>query len=439
MAMPWVILSRIIRVGPGPGAAAAGAPAAAQAQAQEQHAAPAGAPPAQGQHAPARPDFILPALPPPRVTVLSAGRAAHPDPENHDRYPYIIAAGSHCLLAHFSVHPFHGTQFTDNGLHESNFVVVRDFHVGGGGVGRGVAERVPGRSGRIPILSSLGNVSLATNNRGDYQVAELQLDRGRNYATVIYFRTTRLEGWAGRFLTCPPAARDRDRIPHGAVHVDGNLWWFDLTWGILSCDASLRDAALVFHELPAGRGLGDGEEPPPHIRTKRCVTGSLGRLRYVEIIANDDGGGGAARVAMWTRSRNPDGNGWRWDEDYSVSFEEIWDDDSYKRTGLPRNVPLLVVVCPSDPHLVYFAMEQRIFGVNVPQHRVMHGAVYEPPDLPWAAAGPVSGRYLLACYLPTATEDSPSNAATTGSAPCSATNVGSKRARPPEGPEGGGC
>ncbi|CAN6207868.1 unnamed protein product [Urochloa humidicola] len=377
MEMPWVILSRIIRVGPGPGAAAAGAPA--QEQEQEQHAAAAGAP-EQGQHAAGAPDFILPAVPPPQVTVLSAGRAAHPDPENRDGYPYIIAAGSHCLLAHFSVYPFHGAQFTDNGIHDSHLVVVRDFRVPAGGRGTGVAERVPERSGRIPILSSIGNLSLATNSKGEYQVAELQFDRGHEVSTVIYFRSTRLEGWSGKVLMCPPAARDRERIPHGAVHVDGNLWWFDLTWGILSCDASLQEAGLVFHALPDGRGLGEGDEPPPHIHTKRCVAASGRKLRYVEII---DDGGGAARVSMWSRIRSPDGNGRLWEADYSVSFEEIWDDDSYKKTGLARSVPLLVVVCPSDPHLVYFALEQHIFGVNVPQRRVVHGAAYEPPDLPW--------------------------------------------------------
>ncbi|CAL5047490.1 unnamed protein product [Urochloa decumbens] len=328
--MRWVILNRIIRVDPGTADAAAAAPA----QEQEQRAPAAGAPAAQGQHAAAAADFILrPILPPPRITVLSAGRAAHPDPENYDRYPYIIAAGSHGLLAHFSVHPFHGTQFTDYGLHESNLVVVRDFRDAGGGSGTAVAERVQRRSGRIPILSSIANVSFATDDRGGYQIAELQADRGRDLATVIYFRTTRLDGWYGKRMACPPEARDRERRPHGTVHADGNLWWFDLTWGILSCGMALADDGL-------------------------------------------------------------------WEAEYAVNLEEIWDDDSYKTTGLTRSVPLLVVVSLADPHLVYFALEERIFGVNVPQHRVVHGAAYEPLDMPWDETGPISGRYLAAWYLP---------------------------------------
>ncbi|CAN6164159.1 unnamed protein product [Urochloa humidicola] len=480
MATRWVILSRIIRVVPGPGGAAAG-------------------PSAQEQHAAAAPDFTLPAMSPPWVTVLFAGRGAHPDPENRDGCPYIIAAGSHCLLARFSVHPFHGAQFINSGqgLFDSNLVVVRDFRRGADGRGQAVAEPVQRRNGRIPEISSLGNVSFATSNTGGYQIAELQTDRGSERATVICFRSTRLEGWGGKYMAVPPEARDRERIPHGALHADGNLWWFDLTWGILSCDASIRDDALVFHELPAGRGLAEGEEPP-HIHTRRCVTGSRSKLRYVEIIADDDGGGGAPRVSMWTRNLNPDGEGWRWDSEYAVSLEEIWDDESYKKTGLTRSVPSLAVVSLWDPHLVYFFLEQRIFGVNVPQHRVEHDAAYVPPDMPWDVAGPVSGQYLLAWYLPPVPpvpryDDSCvsansslflfhfilrgcnllfrdhghgvpailmpcvelhiscsnialidlhwpkcSNAAATGSAPGSATNVGCKRPRPPEGPEGGG-
>ncbi|CAL5052603.1 unnamed protein product [Urochloa decumbens] len=307
--MRWVILNRIIRMDTGPGDAAAGAPA----QEQEQRAAAAGAPPVQGQHAAAAADFILrPILPPSQSP----------------------------LLAHFSVHPFHGTQFTDNGIHESNLIVVHDFHDAGGGTGTAVAERVQRQSGRIPILSSIWNVSFATDDRGGYQIVELQTDRGRDLATVIYFCTTRLDGWYEKRMACPSEVS--------------------------------RTAAAS----------------PRETRRRRASTRSAasrvagGKLRYVEII-DGGGGGGAPMVAMWTWSRLPDGNGWQWEAEYAVNVEEIWDDDSYKTTGLTRSVPLLVVVSLADPHLVYFALEERIFGVNVPQHRVVHGTAYEPLDLPW--------------------------------------------------------
>jgi hypothetical protein len=49
-----------------------------------------------------------------------------------------------------------------------------------------------------------------------------------------------------------------------------------------------------------------------------------------------------------------------------MSFMKIWDNASYKETGLPCTVPVLAVVCPSDPDSVYFALKQGIFGINVP-------------------------------------------------------------------------
>jgi hypothetical protein len=373
---PWVILNRILRVGPrdaAPGAAA---------QEQEQHAAGAAAP---------GPDFTLEVALPPRVTVLGAGRAVHPDPNNRDPFPYIIAASRHCLLAHFSVSPFHGTQFY-NSTFFSHLVVVRDFQTVPGSRAAASVVRIPGRTGRLPVLWNLQNVALATNGAGNYMIAELQADRSSDRATLVYLRSDRYDGWVGKHVAYPLAGHVRERIPHGAVHVDGRLWWFDLTWGILSYDTSFTEPGLAFHDLPDDRRL---DQEPPYLHTKRCVAGSGNKLRYVEIIITE---GEAARVSMWSRSRTPDGAGWQWEADYAVSFEEIWDDDSYKETGLPRDVPLLVVVCPSDPNLVYFALEQHMFGVNVPARRVVHHGAFEPLNSPWPE--PVSSRYVVPWVLP---------------------------------------
>jgi hypothetical protein len=76
-----------------------------------------------------------------------------------------------------------------------------------------------------------------------------------------------------------------------------------------------------------------------------------------------------------------------------VSFEEIWDDGSYKETGLPRYVPMLSVVCPSNPDLVYFALEQRLFSVDVPARRVMHNEAYALVAVPGPPRPPSS------CYV----------------------------------------
>nr|CAB3467902.1 unnamed protein product [Digitaria exilis] len=379
MEAPSVILSRIVRVGPGPGNAAA-------------------------------PDFTLSVALAPGLSALAAGRGAQPNPESPDQYPYIIAAGSRCLLAHFSVAPFTGTLFA-NAPVDSNLVVARHFHTGAdGGQARAAAERIEPRTGRFPILWNIGSVALATNDGGEYTIAELQADTGTDRATIVYLRSSGRTGWAGKHVTYPLAAHhDRDWIPNGAAYADGALWWFDLSWGIISYDydASLpvlrpdSDVDLVFHPLPDARALAHATvHDTPDLEIKRCVTASRNKLRYVEIIT-EEGQAAASRVCMWSRSRSPDGDGWQWDARYAVSFEDIWDDDSYMATGLPRNVPVLVVVSPSDPNLVYFALEQNIFGVNVPEHRVVSHQADALVVMPWLPR-PLCGRFVVAWDLPPA-------------------------------------
>ena len=60
----------------------------------------------------------------------------------------------------------------------------------------------------------------------------------------------------------------------------------------------------------------------------------------------------------------------------------------------------LSAVCPSNPDLVYFALEQRLFGVNVPVHKVVEAAdeAHELVNMPWPA--PASCRYDHAWNLP---------------------------------------
>ena len=100
---------------------------------------------------------------------------------------------------------------------------------------------------------------------------------------------------------------------------------------------------------------------------------SRGGLRYVEIIAEDGDNGEAARVFMSTLE--PTG----WEVLYEERFEEIWNDNSYKKTWLPKEAGL-VIVCRSNPDLVYFALEQHIFSVNIRVHQVLEFAE-EPHEL----------------------------------------------------------
>ncbi|KAJ1259122.1 hypothetical protein BS78_10G129300 [Paspalum vaginatum] len=351
----------------------------------------------------ARTDFTVPVSLERRVTALSAGRGAHPNPHRPDVYPYIIAAGTVFLLAHFSELPFYGTNF-DLKPRNSHLVVARDFETAEGETTTASAERVPDRTTGFPALRSIKNVVFDTYYRGDdFLVGELIIPKDGHLATFVYLGPSTDYQWSETNVRYPLGDAGRAWIPHGAFVLDSRYWWFDLSWGILSLDPVYYRRAipnLVFHELPGERAL---EEATPDIEMHRCITGSRNKVRYVEIVPDPEGE--AATVAMWSLSRIPGAPfgspGWRWDDEYAMNLEDIWNDDSYFEAQLPREVPVIAVVCPSDPDLIYFALEHHLFGVNVPQHRVVHSEGYELVNIlgldnPHLAFG----RYVLAWSLP---------------------------------------
>ncbi|KAJ1264994.1 hypothetical protein BS78_08G043500, partial [Paspalum vaginatum] len=410
MAPPWVILGRVLRAGPGLDAVDAGAEHAAAMEAEEgaqaeEHVAAMDVdvdaePQAQAENAAAEPDFTVPVELPPRVAVLAAGRGAHPDADKPDKYPYIIAAGRFCLLAHFAVAPSHGTCF-DHDPQNTHLVLVRFGHTADGGT-MALAEHVPRRTRFVPALWNVGSVGLLSDNER-LTIAELRVHQGSDRATLVSFESKLAalhpSGWSSTDVACPLPAEDRDRewVPHGTVSISGSsICWFDLSWGMLICDHVQTRPSFNFHRLPGGRALA---KATPDIHNRRCITvtmeikrcNAVNKLRYVEIIAPE---GKAATVTMWTRIIGDRGR-WEWEMNYEVSFESIWNDDSYKETSLPPIVPVLAVVSPSNHEVVYFALEQHLFGVNVPRCRVVHRAAYDPVNIQGRPPQPASGRYLV--------------------------------------------
>ncbi|CAL4909783.1 unnamed protein product [Urochloa decumbens] len=296
---------------------------------------------------PAEPDFILRVALPPRVTVLAAGLGAQPDPRSPDKVPYLVAAGPLCLLLHFD---------------SDHLVLARDFHPAAEGHTTASAALVPERPPHdMPVVRNIEDVVFGSNDRGDYTIAELQVRRPR--ATLFCLRSGG-DQWSVKEMPYPLPSEDREWIPHGSVSTNDTLWWFDLSWGILSYCASLEDPELIFHHLPRARSRA---KVTKGIHKERCITASRDKLRYLDIVTE----GSESIVSMWSWSPRVHG-GWRWEKNYSMRLRDLWDDDSYRRTGLPRDVPVPAIVCPSDNNLVYFALDGRLFGVIVPAHRVVH-------------------------------------------------------------------
>ncbi|CAO2175220.1 unnamed protein product [Urochloa humidicola] len=57
--------------------------------------------------------------------------------------------------------------------------------------------------------------------------------------------------------------------------------------------------------------------------------------------------------------------------DCEVSFFRIWRDQSYIATGLPPERPALVLVHPTNPHMVYFFLKQHLFSVDLKRMMVI--------------------------------------------------------------------
>ncbi|CAL5047492.1 unnamed protein product [Urochloa decumbens] len=414
--LPWVLLGRIPRRFPGGAQQAAGVAAAdahAHAQAAAGEEAEAGDEEAElaagAEHAAA--DFSFPfVMVPPRVTVMNAGPTADPDPTSPDEFPYVLGAESGILLLNFGVKPFYGVCL-DDVPYQSNLIVVRDFDAAGFAQGlplTGTAERIAPRNGEQAVVTNIESVGLLSDPDPDavyrFVIAELFVNRDSDTARLVYIFPDN-DHWIEEDAPNPllGLGHDHDRIgewvPSGVICYINMLWWFDLSWGLISFDHLVEEPLLLFHALPEGRAL---DMAPPGIHNTRCIAESDGQLLFVEIITDDpDGDAEAARVCVWSRISDDDNLTIGWNMEHNVGFEEIWNHDSYITTGLPRKVPVLVAVSPLNVDRVYFVLqeEERLFCADLLLRRVAQ-FVDEEYDLATPFPVPPSCRYVLPWFVP---------------------------------------
>lgn len=144
-----------------------------------------------------------------------------------------------------------------------------------------------------------------------------------------------------------PLDEGRSWYGEGVISHDGMLWWFDLSYGILACDPFADEPELLYIPLP--RVL---DELPAVAFNNRgaycCLKVSSGKLRFVQI----HGSPKAPVVSTWVLSDSA-GN---WNPEHSVRLADVWDDWSYLNTRLPRAIPSLALLHPSDPKKAYFLL-----------------------------------------------------------------------------------
>jgi hypothetical protein len=96
-----------------------------------------------------------------------------------------------------------------------------------------------------------------------------------------------------------------------------------------------------------------------------------------------------------------------WTLDFEVSFEDIWADKMYRKTGLLKTLPVVALVHPSDPNVVYFAQQKRLFGFNL-QMKMLTECAANLVGITEASSGG-----LLAWELPPSLKVSPGFACST--------------------------
>lgn len=229
-----------------------------------------------------------------------------------------------------------------------------------------------------------------------YMVVELQPLNGSDEATLLRFSSATGE-WEEKDVAYPPSGGLW--CSDAVVAAGGRLCWVDLSWGVLSCDPFADEPVLDFVEFPQGGRLRDGlgclHCADRELSTRRCAQVSAGRFRLVELSCGDHGSRRRAvafrpwmrlrqslsrshrkapRIVMWTLA---DSDAGEWKVEHRVNFADIWADESYKETGLPKKAPVLALVHPNNPDVVYFFLGKHLFGVDLRARKVVECEVYK--------------------------------------------------------------
>ncbi|XBI26555.1 hypothetical protein VPH35_051237 [Triticum aestivum] len=244
----------------------------------------------------------------------------------------------------------------------------------------------PGRdpSGLPPEINALNLGVVAAPGAGGgalrYMVVEFRYMFADEHATLLC-----LSSDTGEWVSKPvhnPLGRwiwGRD----GVVAHDGKLWWVDLAGGLIFCNPFADAPVLDIIPLP------ESDCHLPRASCAHCAGRSVAHRRFVQVSAgkfrcvewnsrsNDEA---PMTVSMWTLS-DPEAK--EWVLEYKVSFQEIWADDSYKAAGLTEKNPTFALVHPMNPDVLYFFLEEHLFGVDLRAKRVVECGVYEmvvPPS-----------------------------------------------------------
>ncbi|CAL5001412.1 unnamed protein product [Urochloa decumbens] len=262
----------------------------------------------------------------------------------------------------------------------------------------GSALRLPDPRPKETILhQALVGVVACPDGGGRYMVAELVPMLGIKMADLRCFSSD-LGEWVIKTVSYPLPPRPLWPICTLAHH--GRLWWVDYSWMIITAHPFADDPVLRFVPLPRPCLL-QYREAHGVIDEFRYVGVSSGKLRFVDTYRC---GPVPNKVTVWTL---PNADATEWTLEHEATFADIWTDDSYKATNLPKKFPVLALIHPHNPAVVYFFLEGHLFGVDVPARKVVECDRYHlvaPPR-----NYPIANRFIRAWELPHAVSSGPEN------------------------------
>lgn len=218
-----------------------------------------------------------------------------------------------------------------------------------------------------PVSAAAGLIAFRpTVGRNTLLVAELVLSAGDTAATLRYcFEET--GKWYQRSLRSPPMKFSWSVA--NVLHIHAKLWWVDLLQGLLAFHPLDTEQDLQFVPLPSCYQIRGGSEQGLRngLTNDRCVNVSRWKLRLAVIARNTS----LPKIKLWTLADDQTG---KWMLNYEVPFDDIWADQSYESTGLPKERPAIALIHPNKPHVVYFLLKGQLFGVDLQTKTVTKSA-----------------------------------------------------------------
>jgi hypothetical protein len=295
----------------------------------------------------------------PSASVLTAPFRITSPPYPYGNYPYIAAADPSGLLLLSAKHPL------------AEFSAMITYHICDARTG----EVISLCNHRGPMDLHADNVGLIMSGQRCLVAELLPKSDGTGRATLLCYTVGEYQWVEMELDYSPPLQQGRFWYGDGVISHAGLLWWVDLSYGLLACDPFADEPELIHTPFP--RVLDELPVERMNRSAYCCVKVSGGRLRYVQIHGSPD----APVVSMWTLADPPASAG-EWIPECSVCLADIWADESYLETMLPRSVPALALLHPADPCKVYFFLGSCIFAVDLRRRMIVEFSEFEMPNPP---------------------------------------------------------